>query len=204
MLYTLTFAGKYPGASWHTLVPVLVGVFVVLVFAARELIKSPPGPPPSSSGWVGGGGGVAVASGQSLLLDPVGESKLKMHSHCATSCIWAAAAGGYARGDGVAAIILKPLATALADGPSAEPQASMILVCYRRAGLDITKATDPLRTVRGPRNWNACTGRVRSYRIHFWDQQQSDSPVSLRADNDRHSTSPLDVGVPAWGRNRPQ
>ena len=77
-----------------------------------------PARPAAQQLWLGGrgGGGVAVASGQNLLLDPVGESKLKMHSHCATSCIWAAAAGGYAPGDGVAAIILKPLATALADG----------------------------------------------------------------------------------------
>ncbi|KAI1457563.1 hypothetical protein F4805DRAFT_174045 [Annulohypoxylon moriforme] len=107
---------------------------------------------------------VAVAAGSNLLLDPVGyigESKLQMLSPSGRSRMWDAGADGYARGEGVAAIILKTLSEAEKDGdkidciiretavnqdgrtkgitvPSAEAQASLIRDCYNRAGLDIS------------------------------------------------------------------
>ncbi|KAI2473089.1 hypothetical protein F4781DRAFT_427851 [Annulohypoxylon bovei var. microspora] len=106
---------------------------------------------------------VAVAAGSNLLLDPVGyiaESKLQMLSPGSRSRMWDASADGYARGEGVAAIILKTLSAAEKDGdhidciiretavnqdgrtkgitvPSPEAQASLIRDCYERAGLDI-------------------------------------------------------------------
>ncbi|KAJ0115639.1 hypothetical protein J7T55_010462 [Diaporthe amygdali] len=49
MLYALTYAGgKYTWASWHTLVPLLLGVFVVLLFGVWEVygLASEPVIPP--------------------------------------------------------------------------------------------------------------------------------------------------------------
>ncbi|KAH7310210.1 putative hybrid NRPS/PKS enzyme [Rhexocercosporidium sp. MPI-PUGE-AT-0058] len=107
---------------------------------------------------------VAVAAGTNLLLDPmpyVSESNLNMLSPTGRSRMWDADADGYARGEGVAAVILKSLADALADGdqidciiretgvnqdgrtkgitmPSAKAQAALIRDTYARAGLDPT------------------------------------------------------------------
>jgi acyl transferase domain-containing protein len=105
---------------------------------------------------------VAVAAGTNLLLSPlpyVSESKLNMLSPTGRSRMWDADADGYARGEGVAAVILKTLSSALQDGdqieciiretgvnqdgrtkgitmPSALAQASLIQDTYARAGLD--------------------------------------------------------------------
>lgn len=105
---------------------------------------------------------VAVAAGTNLLLSPLGfisESNLKMLSPTGRCRMWDAGADGYARGEGVAALVLKPLGAALADGdsvhcvvretgvnqdgrtkgitmPSAASQAALIRETYRRAGLD--------------------------------------------------------------------
>lgn len=79
--------------------------------------------------------------------------------------MWDADANGYARGEGVAAIVLKTLSQALADGdrieclirqtgtnqdghskgltvPSSEAQALLIQDTYRKAGLDLLNAND--------------------------------------------------------------
>lgn len=75
--------------------------------------------------------------------------------------MWDASADGYARGEGVASIVMKKLSDAIADGdpiqcviretgvnqdgrtkgitvPSAQAQAALIRDTYRRAGLDLT------------------------------------------------------------------
>jgi acyl transferase domain-containing protein len=111
---------------------------------------------------------VAVASGTNLILDPgpyVSESNLNMLSPTGRSRMWDADADGYARGEGVAAVILKTLSSALEDGdvieciiretavnqdgrtkgitmPSAHAQASLIRETYARAGLDPTNKSD--------------------------------------------------------------
>lgn len=111
---------------------------------------------------------VAVAAGSNLLLGPepyIHESKLKMLSPDGRSRMWDQDANGYARGDGVAAIVLKTLSAALAAGdniegiiretgvnqdgrsrgitmPSATAQAALIRDTYARAGLDPTSKTD--------------------------------------------------------------
>ncbi|KAI0378982.1 amino acid adenylation domain-containing protein [Hypomontagnella monticulosa] len=111
---------------------------------------------------------VAVATGANLILDPqtyIGFSKLRMLSPDGRSRMWDAGANGYARGEGIAAVILKTLSAAEADGdhieciiretgvnqdgktpgitvPSAAAQAQLIRNCYFRAGLDATNPVD--------------------------------------------------------------
>jgi hybrid polyketide synthase / nonribosomal peptide synthetase ACE1 len=105
---------------------------------------------------------VAVAAGANLILGPlqyVGASKLHMLSANSRSRMWDVDASGYARGEGVAAVILKRLSSAIADGdkveciiresgvnqdgwtkgitmPSSAAQADLIARTYAKAGLD--------------------------------------------------------------------
>jgi hybrid polyketide synthase/nonribosomal peptide synthetase ACE1 len=111
---------------------------------------------------------VAIAAGTNLLLSPLGyisESKLHMLSPNGRCQMWDANADGYARGEGVASLILKRLSDAIADGdqidcviretgvnqdgrtkgitmPSATAQANLIRDTYARAGLDPRQAKD--------------------------------------------------------------
>lgn len=104
----------------------------------------------------------ACVAGVNLMLAPeqfIVESSLHMLSPTGHCRMWDADADGYARGEGVAALFLKPLMAALADGdpieaviretgvnsdgrtpgitmPNAEAQAALIATTYRRAGLD--------------------------------------------------------------------
>ena len=95
----------------------------------------------------------------------VAESNLNMLSPHGRSRMWDASANGYARGEGVGAVVLKTLSAALRDGdhieciiretgvnqdgktpgitmPSSSMQAALIKDTYTRAGLDPTKETD--------------------------------------------------------------
>ena len=66
---------------------------------------------------------VAIAAGTNLFLDPqlfLSASKLRMLSPEGRSRMWDADANGYARGEGVAAVVLKPLSVAEADGDAIE------------------------------------------------------------------------------------
>ncbi|KAI1081410.1 putative polyketide synthase [Whalleya microplaca] len=110
----------------------------------------------------------AVACGSNLMLGPenfVVESKLKMLSPDGQSKMWDRDANGYARGDGVAAVIMKTLSQAIADGdsidciiretglnqdgattgitmPSSVAQKALILSTYEKAGLNIEDEDD--------------------------------------------------------------
>lgn len=105
---------------------------------------------------------VACAAGTNAILGPesfIIESKLQILSPTGRSRMWDAAADGYARGEGAAALMMKKLSHAIADGdevycliretgvnsdgrtngitmPSAEAQAALIRQTYARAGLD--------------------------------------------------------------------
>lgn len=62
---------------------------------------------------------VAIAAGTNLILGPeqyIAESKLKMLSPRGRSSMWDRDADGYARGDGVASVVLKTLSEALRAG----------------------------------------------------------------------------------------
>ncbi|PVI03762.1 hypothetical protein DM02DRAFT_696056 [Periconia macrospinosa] len=108
----------------------------------------------------------AVVGGTELLLGPeqfVSESKMGLLSPTGQSRMWDADANGYARGDGVASLVLKKLSDAIADGdhveciiretgvnhdgksngltvPSSEAQEQLIRSTYARAGLDISNS----------------------------------------------------------------
>ncbi|KAK7738315.1 putative Hybrid PKS-NRPS biosynthetic cluster [Cytospora paraplurivora] len=105
---------------------------------------------------------VAVAAGAQITLGHemyIVESKLKMLSPTGRSRMWDADADGYARGEGVAAIVMKRLSDAIADGDHIEclirgtganqdgfsggltvsntdAQTALILQTYAKAGLD--------------------------------------------------------------------
>jgi len=111
---------------------------------------------------------VAVAAGSNLILGPtpfITASKLNMFSPTGRSRMWDAAADGYARGEGIAAVVLKTLTQAIADRdtiecviresginqdgktpgitmPSPAAQEALIRQVYKTAGLDVTKPED--------------------------------------------------------------
>lgn len=106
---------------------------------------------------------VAVAAGANLILGPAcynHESKLNMLSPTGRSRMWDKDVDGYARGDGFAAVVMKKLSDALADGdvidcivresgtnqdgatagitmPSPVAQMRLMRETYARAGLDL-------------------------------------------------------------------
>ncbi|KAK2020720.1 beta-ketoacyl synthase domain-containing protein, partial [Colletotrichum zoysiae] len=111
---------------------------------------------------------VAIAAGANLILGPVPlvvESKMNMLSPTGRSSMWDEKANGYARGEGVAAVVLKTLSQALSDGdnveciiretgvnqdgrspgitmPNHQAQESLIRETYAAAGLDLARAED--------------------------------------------------------------
>ncbi|KAI1100574.1 putative polyketide synthase [Jackrogersella minutella] len=111
---------------------------------------------------------MALACGANLILGPesfIIESKLGMLSPDGRCRMWDQGANGYARGDGVAVLVLKTLKAALEDGdnieciiretglnqdgatagitmPNAAAQADLIRTTYTRAGLDLLNHQD--------------------------------------------------------------
>lgn len=115
---------------------------------------------------------MACAAGANLLLAPepfIAESAMGMLSPSGKCHMWDSRADGYARGEGIAAMFLKPLSRAIADGdkieavireininadgrgksnaggitePNPEAQTVLIQETYRRAGLNPTSPSD--------------------------------------------------------------
>jgi hybrid polyketide synthase/nonribosomal peptide synthetase ACE1 len=100
-----------------------------------------------------------------LIGDFIALSNLNMVAPDGRSKMWDAEADGYARGEGIGVVVLKPLSAALKDGdpiecvirevsvnqdgrtqgitvPNGEAQADLIRETYRRAGLDLNRALD--------------------------------------------------------------
>lgn len=66
---------------------------------------------------------LAIAAGANIIADTqnfIAESKMQMLSPEGRSRMWDATANGYARGEGVAAVVLKTLSAALEDGDHIE------------------------------------------------------------------------------------
>ncbi|KAK3299484.1 BcPKS5, polyketide synthase [Chaetomium fimeti] len=111
---------------------------------------------------------VVVAAGANMILSPgmmIAESNLHMLSPTGRSKMWDASADGYARGEGIAAVVLKPLSAALRDGdpincvirgtgvnqdgrtpgltmPNNVAQTDLIRDTYERAGLNLQDPKD--------------------------------------------------------------
>ncbi|KAI1169448.1 hypothetical protein F4777DRAFT_573085 [Nemania sp. FL0916] len=111
---------------------------------------------------------MALACGTNLIIGPesfIIESKLNMLSPSGRSRMWDQKADGYARGEGVATLVLKTLRAAIEDGdnieciiretglnqdgatpgitvPNAAAQEALIRSTYAKAGLDLSKARD--------------------------------------------------------------
>ncbi|PWY66913.1 ketoacyl-synt-domain-containing protein [Aspergillus eucalypticola CBS 122712] len=111
---------------------------------------------------------LAVVVGSNLILSPdpfIGESQMQMLSPTGRCRMWDAHADGYARGEGVASLVLKRLQDAVADGdpnecvirstginpdrrtealtlPNGEAQRDLIRSTYARAGLNPLRRED--------------------------------------------------------------
>ncbi|KAK1979519.1 putative hybrid NRPS/PKS enzyme [Colletotrichum cereale] len=111
---------------------------------------------------------ISCVAGANLMLAPdsyIGASNMHLLSPEGKSKMWDDSADGYARGEGICVMLLKPLSQALRDGnridaliretginsdgrtqgitmPSASAQASLIRKTYENAGLDLGRAED--------------------------------------------------------------
>ncbi|KAJ6088491.1 lovastatin nonaketide synthase [Penicillium sp. IBT 16267x] len=150
---------------------------------------------------------VAIVAGASLIIGPV-LSNLNMVAPDGRSKMWDAEADGYARGEGVGVVVLKPLSAALKDGdniecvirdifvnqdgrtqgitmPNGMAQADLIRQTYKRAGLDLNRVLDR------PQYFEAHgTGTPAG------DPQEAQAIASafFGADNPAHCGNPLYVG----------
>ncbi|RHZ44289.1 uncharacterized protein CDV56_102026 [Aspergillus thermomutatus] len=149
---------------------------------------------------------IAVAAGTNLLLGPepyIYESNLKMLSPDGRSRMWGDDANGYARGDGVAAVVLKTLRQALADGdhiecvvresgvnqdgrspgitmPTAKAQVALIRDVYARAGLDLTSPVDRCQYVEAHGTGTPAGDPVEAEAIHTaFFQNSNGMPIEI-------------------------
>ncbi|KAF5603867.1 polyketide synthase [Fusarium pseudocircinatum] len=143
----------------------------------------------------------AIAVGVNLIFDAAGyvtESKLHMLSPTSRSRMWDAGADGYARGEGVASVILKPLSEAIrcgdhiecivretgmnSDGrttgitmPSAAAQSALIRRTYQNAGLDPIKDRPQYFEAHGTGTLAGDPVEARAIRQSFFDDDETSS-----------------------------
>ncbi|RYO91142.1 hypothetical protein DL766_001734 [Monosporascus sp. MC13-8B] len=146
----------------------------------------------------------AIVAGTNLILDPVhyiSGSKLHLFSPTGQSRMWDQSGNGYGRGEGVAALILKPLSKAISNGdhieciiretginqdgrtpgitmPSSESQLALIRQVYAQAGLDPTVDTPQFVEAHG--TGTAAGDPVEARAIH-----EAFFPSSMRDDRRR-------------------
>lgn len=147
----------------------------------------------------------SVACGVNLILDAgsyITESKLHMLSPTSRSRMWDAGADGYARGEGVSAVVLKTLSQAIADGdhiecviretgmnsdgrttgitmPSSEAQSSLIKRTYEKAGLDPLVDRPQYFECHGTGTLAGDPVEARAVRQSFFPQEALDEPGKL-------------------------
>jgi len=159
---------------------------------------------------------MAVACGSNVILDPMNfviESKLKMLSPDGRSRMWDSEANGYARGEGVATLVLKTLSAALADGdhieciiretglnqdgatggitmPSSVAQEALIRSTYAKAGLDLLSAKDRPQYFEAHGTGTPAGDPIEAEAVYraFWGGDASDKGLELNGGN------PLYVG----------
>jgi acyl transferase domain-containing protein len=159
---------------------------------------------------------MAVACGSNLILDPMNfviESKLKMLSPDGRSRMWDQEANGYARGEGVATLVLKTLSAALEDGdhieciiretalnqdgqsagitmPSPSAQEALIRSTYAKAGLDLLSAKDRPQYFEAHGTGTPAGDPTEAEAVYnaFWDADARNKGLELNGGN------PLYVG----------
>ncbi|CAJ0552622.1 Ff.00g007000.m01.CDS01 [Fusarium sp. VM40] len=146
----------------------------------------------------------AIAVGVNLIYDASGyvaESKLHMLSPTSRSRMWDAGADGYARGEGVASVILKPLSEAIrcgdhiecivretgmnSDGrttgitmPSATAQSALIRRTYQNAGLDPVKDRPQYFEAHGTGTLAGDPVEAQAIRQSFFDDSDASAETS--------------------------
>ena len=136
----------------------------------------------------------------------IAESNLNMLSPTGRSRMWDANADGYARGEGIASVVLKTLRTAIADGdtiecliretgvnqdgrttgitmPSSTAQASLICQTYAKAGLDLAKQADRPQFFEAHGTGTKAGDPQEARAIHeaFFSQDSTDDHATLYA-----------------------
>ncbi|RDL35876.1 uncharacterized protein BP5553_06488 [Venustampulla echinocandica] len=125
---------------------------------------------------------IAIAAGANLILSPepyIGESKLKMLSPGSRSRMWDADADGYARGDGVAAIVLKTLSAALEDGDNIECviRSTGVNQDGRTKGITMPSATAQEALIRETYEKSGLNPRNRQDRCQYFEAHGTGTPA---------------------------
>ncbi|RYP87638.1 hypothetical protein DL769_000461 [Monosporascus sp. CRB-8-3] len=161
---------------------------------------------------------VALVAGTNLILGPehyIAESNLKMLSSDGRCRMWDDSVNGYGRSEGVAAMVLKTLSSALADGdpiqcviretgvnhdgrsqgitmPSAKAQTALIRSTYAKAGLDIKAKDDRCQYFEAHGTGTPAGDPIEAEAVYnaFFGDENSANPLASTSQD----TDPLWVG----------